>query len=575
MNKLLIIEDEPVARKMLGRTLAKEGYEVFTAANGVEGLELFRLHQPQIIILDLNMPQMDGIEFLMRLNPQVMNPYSVIVLTGQRNPSNIKKCYELGVHSFLRKPVDYYELIGQVKHTFALQHFSLELKQEIEAKETAYQQLEVQHKILKATFEGMAEGALTLDRNLHIKMISEKACRIINIAESQALNKPAVEILGDVLAGPKSELKYCVKNKQERSGIQSQLLCQSGAMVPVSLSVIPLQTVSVDTDWLLLFKDIREEERMLRERGRGFSFGPMISCNPRMMEIFNLIENVAPSDASVFVQGESGTGKELVAREIHARSNRAQGPFHAVNCAAIAPHLLESEFFGHEKGAFTDAHRAKQGRFELADRGTLFLDEINEIPLELQGKLLRALEEKNFERVGGTKNIHVDMRVIAATNKNIQKMVEDGDFRKDLYYRLHVVPIYLPPLRDRRNDIPLLVSAFIEKFNKRDNRQVKDITSDSFQSLLEHAWPGNIRELFHAIEYAFATSKGTLLHAHHLPDSLQRLSFSKESPLATAENERERILAALRQTNYRKGEAAALLGINPSTLYRKRQKLGI
>ncbi|MBF0279432.1 MAG: sigma 54-interacting transcriptional regulator [SAR324 cluster bacterium] len=568
MGKILIIDDDPFVRNVLSKCLSKEDHQVYTAKEGREGLALLQKNHPQVIILDLKMPGMGGIEFLQQLKPKIGNPYSVIVLTGYDTDQDIEHCYQLGIQFFLRKPVNLLELKGLVQRTFELTSYALELKREIEAKEHAYQ-------ILKSTFDGMAEGVLTLDSNFRIQMISEKACRIIGISQEEALQKPAAAILGTAVAGASGVLNQQKNPSARVSEIQTRLLCPSGAVIPVSLSIVPLQQASPSVRWLLFFRDEREEERTMREKIHGGFFGQIISTDPKMKEIFQLVDNVAATNATVLIQGESGTGKELLAREIHERSRRAQKPFHAVNCAAIPDNLLESEFFGHERGSFTGAGQTKPGRFELANGGTLFLDEIGEIPFELQGKLLRALQEQSFEHVGGIKTIQVDVRIIAASSRDLQKMVDEHLYRVELYYRLDVVSFNLPPLRERPHDIPLLVSYFIKTLNKEQNREVYGISPEALKQLLHYPWPGNIRELYHGIEHAFAIGHDNLIRKKHLPEKIQN-NFSQTVQESTKpKSEKESILFALEQANFHKGKTASFLGISPATLYRKRKKYQI
>ncbi len=560
MRKVLVVDDEAFIREILYDRLTEEGYAVFCAERAELGLTLVEKHSPHVVILDLAMPQMNGIEFLKQLPPRPLTAMSVIVLTGYGSNEAVAQCYRLGIQAFLRKPINFYELHGLVQRAFAL-------KEAMEAKEKAY-------RLLKKTFDSMGEGVVTLDEYFHIRMISQKTCRMLDLVEADALGKPAASILGAQIAGPTGVLMQHVQKKPNATEVSTQILCPSGAIIPVSLSISPLDDEGADKGWLLLFRDLRQEERLRLDNPRRNAFGSMISCDPSMQEVFRLIEKVAPSNATVLIEGESGTGKELTAQEIHNRSFRAQASFHAVNCAAISANLLESEFFGHERGAFTGAHQAKPGRFEVANHGTLFLDEVSEIPLELQGKLLRALQEQVFERVGGTRKIKVDVRIITASNKPLKRLVEEGKFREDLYYRLHVVPIQLPPLRERCQDIPLLVSAFIEEFNRRERREVRTAMPKVQQKMVDYAWPGNIRELYHMIEYAFAVSTGTILHPQHFPTLLEHTENNVDmSP--PPQNERELILLALQKANFNKSKAAALLGINRSTLYRKRQKYEI
>ncbi len=589
MQKILVIDDESSIRKVLCEHLSLEGYEVFSAENGEAGLELFSQHNPQVIILDLKMPRMSGMEFLDQLTSKTKVAHSIIVLTGYGSNQDIRKCYQLGVQSFLRKPVNLFELSGIIKRSFELRQYEEDLKQEIEARKQAYQQLEkevkakqeaytqleIEHRLLKKTLDGIAEGVVTLDHTFRIQRISEKACSILEMPEEEVVGKPAASILGSSIAGPTGELMKCVQLRMKVSDIQTQLLCPSGAIIPIRLSIIPLNISSTREGWLLLFQDLIEEERLMREKPGSFAYGQMISCDSNMKKIFNLIDKIALSNAAVLIVGESGTGKELVAREIHKRSSRAQGPFHAVNCAAISPYLLESEFFGHERGSFTGAHQTKPGHFELTHKGTFFLDEVGEIPLELQGKLLRVLQEQSFKRVGGTKTLHVDVRMIAATNKDLKALVQKRLFREDLYYRLHVVPVNLPPLRERLQDIPILITAFIEELNRKENRYVRGIAPGALQQLLHYSWPGNIRELYHTIEYAFAISTSSILQAHHLPDELQVEHTSIGNDLPLPQSEKELIFQALQKTNFSKPKAAALLGIHRSTFYRKLKRYGM
>ncbi|MBF0287498.1 MAG: sigma 54-interacting transcriptional regulator [SAR324 cluster bacterium] len=589
MKKILIIDDEKSIRNVLCEHLSMEGYEVFGAENGAEGLELLEQNNPQVIVLDLKMPRMSGMEFLDQLTSKTKISHSIIILSGFGSNQEIKRCYQLGVQSFLRKPVNLFELSGIIKRSFELRQYEMDLKQEIEArkqayqqlekevyaKENAYTQLEIEHKFLKKTLDSIAEGVVTLDHTFRIQRISEKACFILEMPEEEVIGKPAASMLGSSIAGPTGELMNCVQRRTKVSDIQTQILCPSGAIIPIRLSIIPLNISSTREGWLLLFQDLIEEERLIREKAGSFAYGQMISCDPKMKKIFNLIDKVALSNATVLIIGESGTGKELVAREIHKRSNRAQGSFHAVNCAAISPYLLESEFFGHERGSFTGAHQTKPGHFELTHKGTFFLDEVGEIPLELQGKLLRVLQEQSFKRVGGTKTLHVDVRMIAASNKDLKALVQKKLFREDLYYRLHVVPVNLPPLRERLQDIPILITAFIEELNRKEHRHVRSIAPDALQLLLNYSWRGNVRELYHTIEYAFAVSTSSTLQAHHLPDELQIEDPLTGNDLPLPQNEKELMFQALQKTNFSKPKAAALLGIHRSTFYRKLKRYGM
>ena len=303
----------------------------------------------------------------------------------------------------------------------------------------------------------------------------------------------------------------------------------------------------------------------------------MVTVSDAMKELFELITRVAATDASVLIRGETGTGKELVARALHDLSPRAHRAFRAINCATLTPDLLASELFGHVRGAFTGAVRDRKGLFELADGGTLFLDEVAEIPPDIQARLLRVLQEKTFVPVGGTDPKRVDVRILAATHRALRREVEQGRFRADLMYRIRVVPLFLPPLRDREGDVEALAWHFIEQLGAQGPRVITAMADDARAALLAHDWPGNVRELRNAIEYAFAVGSGPALELRELPPELRGepppdSPFDRHGVTAT-DLERERIVDALRRAAGRKGEAAEILGISRSTLWRKMREL--
>jgi len=307
-------------------------------------------------------------------------------------------------------------------------------------------------------------------------------------------------------------------------------------------------------------------------------FEHIVGRSAALRRVLQQVEVVAPTDSGVLIQGETGTGKELIAQAVHNRSGRRDRPFIKVNCAAIPSGLLESELFGHEKGAFTGAIARKPGRFELADKGTLFLDEVGDIPLELQAKLLRVLQEHEFERLGSTRTQQVDVRVVAATHRDLKQMVAEGTFRSDLYYRLHVFPLTVPALRDRREDVPTIVRHFVDKYSRRMNRHIETISPHTMEVLKDYAWPGNVRELQNFIERAVILSPGNSLRAP-LDELTQDTVPSSPMPLSTLEEmEREHVVRALKESNWVTGGpkgAAAKLGLKRTTLAYRIRKLGI
>lgn len=330
----------------------------------------------------------------------------------------------------------------------------------------------------------------------------------------------------------------------------------------------------------------KEVQYLRKEIDKGFGFGQIIGKSAVMRDIFNVIRQIADSKSTVLIMGESGTGKELVSRAIHYNSNRRNYPFVTINCAAIPETLIESELFGHEKGAFTNAIDKKLGRFEIAHLGTLFLDEIAELSLATQAKILRFLEEKEFNRVGGSKTIKVDVRLICATNKDLNQLLKKGGFREDLYYRINVVPILLPPLREKREDIPSLLEYFIERFNEENKKRVKGVSKEALELLKNYHWPGNVRELENLMERVLTLTSNEYIQAKELPFSLPnlpKLDGLKESildgrlSLSKGEErfEREIIQDALKKANYVQSHAAELLGISHRILKYKMDKFGI
>lgn len=340
---------------------------------------------------------------------------------------------------------------------------------------------------------------------------------------------------------------------------------------------VNLDQLDIKLDQALKTRKLESENRELRKRlDDRYGFENIIGTSEPMQSLFDTIRQVSPTQANVLIQGASGTGKELVARAIHRLSTRSDGPFVAVHCAALSATLLESELFGHEKGAFTGAIAQSKGRFELANGGTLFLDEISEIDLSIQVKLLRVLETRTFERVGGEKTLSTDIRVVAATNRNLKEYVEAGKFREDLYYRLNIVDIRLPPLSERKSDIPLLCAHFIKDFSQKNNREITGIEPAAMALLQAYPWPGNVRELRNIIERMIVLSHGSLLTVMDVPanirDDAQKAAEAAGEPNRTeslAQTEKRKILSALEAAGGNRSRAAVALGISRRTLHRK------
>jgi DNA-binding NtrC family response regulator len=405
-------------------------------------------------------------------------------------------------------------------------------------------------------------------------------------------------ILLDIILPDLDGLKVLERIKQNEPDIVVIMITATNtaktAVEAMKLGAYHYVTKPFDNDELRLIISRSLSEKALKqelifrreEMDKSFDFGNILGKSKGMKDIFKVVKQIADSKSTVLIMGESGTGKELISRAIHYNSNRKNYPFVTINCAAIPETLIESELFGHEKGAFTNAIEKKLGRFEVAHQGTLFLDEIGELSLTTQAKILRFLEEKEFNRVGGSKTIKVDVRLITATNKDLNQMIKKGGFREDLYYRINVVPIVIPPLRERKEDIPILIDHFINKFDLENNKNVKGINKEALEFLMQYEWPGNVRELENLIERVIALTSNEYIPANELPYSFKnipKINGLKESVLdgkvsflqAEEEFEKEVILDALKKTNYIQSHAAEILGISRRILKYKMDKLGI
>lgn len=346
---------------------------------------------------------------------------------------------------------------------------------------------------------------------------------------------------------------------------------------------VDAEALSMTVKRALDFKNLLQENESLKQRlNEKFDFGKMVGSSKTMQELGETLQLVSPTDATVLINGESGTGKELVAGAVHHNSLRKDKPFIKVNCAALHENLLESELFGHEKGAFTGATEQRKGRFELADKGTLFLDEIGDMSPTTQAKILRVLQDGEFERLGGTKTIKADVRLVAATHKNLEKMVDDGSFRQDLYFRLSVVPLHLPPLRERPMDIPALAEHFLTRYSDKNRKDIRSFHPEAMEALLAFPWPGNIRELENAIERAVILCLDEQISQRHLPNQVQQACMDKNkrpfvirTGLSLKDMEKELILSTLRQSDNNRTRAAEILGITRQTLQNKLKEYGL
>ena len=431
----------------------------------------------------------------------------------------------------------------------------------------------------------IADGMFTVDRELRIVSFSGKMEQLTGIAASDAVGRTCSEVLHGTKCDTDCPVRWAFIHAAPVERCREVLRIGPRKQIPVSITTAFLDDDQTNTDGLIgIVRDHSVEERLRVQLQDRHSRHNIIGQGPLMQQMFQLIDSVAERDATVLIQGETGTGKELVAQAIHHCSLRRDGPFVMLNCAALNDNLLESELFGHVRGAFTGAVADRPGRFEMAAGGTLFLDEIGDTTPALQAKLLRALEEKSFERVGDTRTRKVDVRIIAATHRDLKKMAAEGRFREDLYFRLAVLPIHLPPLRARREDIPLLVEHFIDKFRKRyfagREDEFEGISNRALALLLQYDWPGNVRELEHAIEHAMISTTTRRIERAFLPEAIRRLQTPDEPPPellepVSAAGPEGRLRHELDLHHWNTTRTADALGISRTTLWRKMKKLDL
>ncbi len=426
--------------------------------------------------------------------------------------------------------------------------------------------------------DSIADGVFTVDERWRVRSFNRAAEEITGIPREEAIGKPCSEVFRASICESDCALRHTMETGEPIISKSIYIVDAEGKRTPISISTALLKDEEGNViGGAETFRDLSLVEELRKELTQRHSFQDIISRNRKMQEIFDILPEVAESDSTVLIEGESGTGKELLARAIHNLSARSGKSLVTVNCGALPDSLLESELFGHKAGAFTDAKKDKPGRFALAEGGTIFLDEIGDVSPALQVRLLRFLQEKEYEPLGATETVKADVRVIAATNKSLDDLVKAGKFRQDLYYRVNVVRTSLPPLRDRREDIPLLVEHFIDHFNHLKGKQISGVAPQVTRTLMSWDYPGNVRELENIIEHAFVLCRGTLINAEHLPEPLRPQTGlpGTKGRLALKEMEAQLIYEALRKHNWKRSAAAQELGIHKTTLWRKMKKLGI
>jgi len=427
--------------------------------------------------------------------------------------------------------------------------------------------------------DSIADGVFTVDEEWNVTSFNSAAEKITGISREEAIGSQCCDVFKASICEEQCALKRTIETGKPIVNKTIYIIDARGERVPISISTALLKDKSGGTiGGVETFRDLSTVENLRKELTRKYTFEDIISKNHEMRSLFDIMSEVAESDSTVVIEGESGTGKELFARAIHNLSHRNKKPMVIVNCGALPDALLESEIFGHKAGAFTDAKKDKPGRFALAEGGTVFLDEIGDVSPALQVRLLRVLQDGTYEPLGGTKPLRADVRVVAATNRDLAELVERGEFRQDLYYRINVVKLKLPPLRDRMEDVPLLTDHLIARFNRLRGKDISGVSPDVMTILMNHDFPGNVRELENIIEHAFVLCRGKLVLPEHLPQHL-RPKAGKILPSSSPTNIRELqavfIQEALRRNDWNQAATARELGIHKTTLWRQIRRFGI
>lgn len=433
--------------------------------------------------------------------------------------------------------------------------------------------------------DSIADGVFTVDKDWKITSYNRAAEKITGIGKDDAIGRYCWEVFKASICEQRCSLRQTIEFGRPIVNQPIFIINSEGERIPISISTAILKDANgtlvggVET-----FRDLSVIEELRKELTSQYSFLDIISKNKEMQRLFGMLELISESDATILLEGESGTGKELFAKAIHSLSHRKKGPMITVNCGALPDTLLESELFGYKAGAFTDAKKDKPGRVALAENGTLFLDEIGDISQLLQVRLLRVLQDKVYEPLGSTKSEKANVRIVSATNKNLENLVKKGLFRDDLYYRINVVKLVLPPLRKRKEDIPLLIDRFLNKFNKLCGKEIHGLSPEAMSVLMAYDFPGNVRELENIIEYATVVSQNSLVRIENLPENLLEGLDSKNKTATpkTSEKafsfeavEKDFIRETLRKNNWNRKAAAAQMGIHPSTLWRRIKRLNL
>ncbi|NBB72882.1 MAG: response regulator [Bacteroidetes bacterium] len=549
--RILVVEDEVIVAMEIEDRLRNLGYEVLDAVTtGEAALDRADALQPDLVLMDIMLDgALDGIETAERLHETMRVP--VIFLTAYSDDATLERAKATTPFGYIVKPFEERELYASIE--VALRTHAMQ------------QRIEAQRDDLLHILNGLRQGTAMTDANGRLTFLSDTARRLMD-AGDEAIGRPWPDVFPVPDAVFDALHAAIDAAPAEREPIPARINHSNDTHYHLEIEV--LDDPREPARRIFVLYDVTEVHALRRRLGDDDSFRGMVGTSAAMQQVFQQIEHVARVDTTALIQGETGTGKELAAQAIHDASARADGPFVTVNCAALNQELAGSQLFGHKKGAFTGAVSDEEGYFEAADGGTLFLDEIGDVPLDVQRQLLRVLEERTVTRLGETQSRPVDVRIVAATHRDLRAEVDADRFREDLLYRIRIARVALPPLRERRDDIPLLARRFLQKSQATTGKAVEAVSDAAMRRLIEYDWPGNVRELRNAIEYAMIQVRGDVLHADDLPPEIQQAAPAQEDA-DWPDDEAGRIRAALAHTDGNRKAAAELLGISRATLYRR------
>jgi DNA-binding NtrC family response regulator len=564
---VLVVDDEESICLTFQKFLEAENYTVLLARDYHTALTHFNNEDVELIFLDIVLGKDNGIELLKNISKH-QSDVPVVMITGNPRIETASEAIRYHAYDYLTKPVRKTDLLNVTRKGLSYYRLLREKKQvELENKQIRNH--------LEMVFQNIQEGIVTFDNNLQITSANHKAEQFLDIQDLSKAIQTRNYLLHPLMATALDPLKQTLLSGKAFLQIPCTYQSPDGQWYSYKLGVIPLcDDKKQQVGAMLIIRNYSDLVALENELLNRHSFYGIVGKSAEMQWIYQMVEQLSNVDTTVLITGESGTGKEIIANAIHAAGNRKDAPFIAVNCAAIPENLLESELFGYVKGAFTGADTDRKGRFLAAEGGTLFLDEIGDMPLSLQAKLLRVLQDKQVEPLGSHKTIPINVRIIAATHSNLAQLVAEGRFRRDLFYRLNVMQLNIPPLHQRKEDIPLLVMHFCKFYSKKFDKYIRGVEPEVMNFFLGYSWPGNIRQLKHVLEYAFIVCKSDLIQMQHLPESILR---TKNQPTHTPDSQLEiitehKIREALEKTGGNKARAAKLLGISRQTIYRKLPK---